>query len=83
MGEAKAYSATGITVSFDAEVCRHAAECVRGLPEVFDVNKRPWIQPGKADVDLVAEVIGRCPSGALQYRTADGRGSDGFPAELT
>jgi uncharacterized Fe-S cluster protein YjdI len=78
VGEAKAYRGAEITVTFDTEVCQHAAECVRGLPEVFDVRKRPWIQPDNADAELVAEVIRRCPSGALQYRFADGRSSDGY-----
>ncbi len=67
----KEYRGAEITVTYDAEICRHAAECVRGLPEVFDVRRRPWIQPDNAEPELVAEVIRRCPSGALQYRFAD------------
>ncbi|MEU4998577.1 (4Fe-4S)-binding protein [Streptomyces sp. NPDC021622] len=57
-----------ITVTFDARRCLHAAECVRGLPQVFDTGRRPWISPGAAPADDVAEVVRRCPSGALQYR---------------
>jgi len=45
---------------------------VRGLPQVFDVKKRPWIQPGNASVEHVAEVVRRCPSGALHYRLEEG-----------
>jgi uncharacterized Fe-S cluster protein YjdI len=63
----------GVAVTFDSAVCRHAAECVRGLPEVFDTGRRPWITPGAADPDQVAEVVRRCPTGALTYRLADGR----------
>ena len=62
----KSYVGTQITVSFDVDVCQHAAECVRGLPAVFDVNQRPWIQPDHADPDTVREVVARCPSGALR-----------------
>ena len=62
----KSYVGTQITVSFDGEVCQHAAECVRGLPDVFDVDQRPWIQPDRADPDTVREVVARCPSGALR-----------------
>lgn len=62
----KRYTGADITVTFDAQVCRHAAECVRGLPAVFDTKARPWIQPDNATADEVAEVVARCPSGALQ-----------------
>jgi uncharacterized Fe-S cluster protein YjdI len=33
----KAYPAPSVTVFYDRARCRHYAECVRGLPEVFDV----------------------------------------------
>ncbi|MFE5487271.1 (4Fe-4S)-binding protein [Streptomyces sp. NPDC056527] len=68
----KEYAGEGITVTFEPRRCLHAAECVRGLPAVFDVEKRPWISPDGADASLVAEVVRRCPSGALQYHPADG-----------
>lgn len=59
-----------VDVSFDGEVCRHAAECVRGMPSVFDTAARPWINPEAASTpdsaDLLREVVGRCPSGALR-----------------
>lgn len=70
--EGKHYAAPDITVSFDAARCRHFAECVRGLPAVFDTGRRPWIDPAQADADVVAEVVRRCPSGALQYRLDSG-----------
>ncbi|MFI1224617.1 MULTISPECIES: (4Fe-4S)-binding protein [unclassified Streptomyces] len=69
---ARSYDGEGIVVGFDAHRCLHAAECVRGLPAVFDVGRRPWILPGNADADEVADVIHRCPSGALQYHRTDG-----------
>ncbi|WP_372790251.1 (4Fe-4S)-binding protein [Paraconexibacter sp.] len=62
----KRYSGDGIVVTFDGTLCRHAAECVRGLPEVFDTKARPWIQPANAAPDVVTEVVARCPSGALR-----------------
>jgi CDGSH-type Zn-finger protein/uncharacterized Fe-S cluster protein YjdI len=68
----KSYTSEGITVSFDGVRCIHAAECVAGLPEVFDTRKRPWIQPGRSDLEAVTEVVLRCPSGALQFEREDG-----------
>ncbi|UED86282.1 (4Fe-4S)-binding protein [Streptomyces profundus] len=70
--ERKAYQGRAITVTFEAGRCRHAAECVNGLPEVFDTSRRPWIQPDGAAADRLAEVVRRCPSGALRYQLADG-----------
>lgn len=63
---AKRYTGSGIEVTFDGRRCLHAAECVRGLPAVFDTAARPWIQPDHATADEVAEVVRRCPTGALQ-----------------
>ncbi|MFF4894321.1 (4Fe-4S)-binding protein [Micromonospora chersina] len=70
--EKKAYEGQEITVTFEARRCLHAAECVRGLPEVFDPGQRPWIRPDGAEAERLAEVVRRCPSGALQYELVNG-----------
>ena len=62
----KTYSGAEVDVSYDADVCIHAAECMKGLPAVFDANARPWIQPDNATADAVIAQVARCPSGALQ-----------------
>lgn len=62
----KAYVGEAVIVSFDGQLCAHAAECVRGAPAVFDTQRRPWIDPDGAPADEVIEVVGRCPSGALR-----------------
>lgn len=62
----RTYTGEEIDVSFDATLCQHAGECVRGLPAVFDTQRKPWITPDGADAESVAEVVARCPSGALQ-----------------
>lgn len=67
----KSYSSDSIEVRYDVKRCIHAAECVRGLPAVFDTAKRPWIQPDQAEADAIAEVIERCPTGALHYTRKD------------
>ncbi len=66
------YRGEQINVTYDIKRCMHAAECVRGLPAVFDTAKRPWVQPDAASADEIAEVVMRCPSGALQFRRHDG-----------
>ena len=68
----KVYRGRDIEVSFDLDICIHIAECLRGQPEVFDLNRRPWVLPDVAGADEVAEIVRRCPSGALLYRRLDG-----------
>src|ERR1700686_4968378 len=68
----KVYRGRDIEVSFDLDICVHIGECLRGQPEVFDLNRRPWILSDMADADEVAEIVRRCPSGALLYRRVDG-----------
>jgi uncharacterized Fe-S cluster protein YjdI len=61
------YKNDKIAVRYDPKVCIHAGECVRGLPSVFDVSKKPWIDVNGAAVDAIIEQVKRCPSGALSY----------------
>jgi uncharacterized Fe-S cluster protein YjdI/CDGSH-type Zn-finger protein len=68
----KVYRGDRIEVSFDLDRCIHIGECLLMLPEVFDLERRPWIDADAADPDEVADTILRCPSGALQFRRLDG-----------
>ncbi|MFE6895181.1 (4Fe-4S)-binding protein [Streptomyces sp. NPDC057694] len=70
---AKRYEATGIAVSYESRLCLHQQECVKGLPTVFDIERRPWIDPAAEPPEDIAEVVRRCPSGALQYHLAGER----------
>ena len=75
----RSYRGAQVEVSFDADLCIHAAACVRGLPGVFDRDRRPWILADNAAPTDLAAVIERCPSGALRYKHRDG-GADEEPA---
>ena len=81
MSRTRAYEGEGITVSYELQRCIHAAECVKGLPTVFDPNKRPWIDPTQAGADALAAVVERCPTGALTYERTDGGAQESAPAE--
>jgi uncharacterized Fe-S cluster protein YjdI len=61
------YSNDKVTVRYDEKVCIHAGKCVRSLPQVFDVNKNPWINVNGADLNAIKQTIAQCPSGALSY----------------
>src|SRR2546426_8756680 len=68
----KVYRGRDIEVSFDLDICIHVGECLRGDPKVFKLRRRPWVLPDEGAAGVVAEVVERCPSGALVYRRLDG-----------
>ncbi len=63
----KAYENDEIYVFWNPDLCVHAAECIRGNSEVFDVSRRPWVDVSKAPASEIAAIIDKCPSGALKY----------------
>jgi CDGSH-type Zn-finger protein len=63
----KDYVGEKITIHDNRCVCSHAAYCYTGLPEVFRVEGRPWVAPDAASPEEIAEVVEKCPSGALSY----------------
>lgn len=67
----KDYECNDITVHFNSYLCRHAEECVKNCPEVFNPEKKPWINVEGCGVSKLISTIKRCPSGALSY-TVDG-----------
>jgi CDGSH-type Zn-finger protein/uncharacterized Fe-S cluster protein YjdI len=77
------YEGESIRVRFEPRRCIHAAECIRGAPEVFDRHGRPWIKPDLGDADVIAEVVMRCPTGALHFDRLDGGASDSGPEGAT
>jgi CDGSH-type Zn-finger protein/uncharacterized Fe-S cluster protein YjdI len=66
------YFGAQIEVFYDAKLCIHAGECVRGAPEVFDPQAKPWVKPDAASAEKLAQVVARCPTGALTMRREDG-----------
>ena len=73
---ARHYADDAIEITYDAHRCIHAEECIHGLPAVFDSGRRPWIVPSAASADEIANVIARCPSGALHFKRRDGGPSE-------
>ena len=70
------YGNDELTVYWEKDTCQHAAVCVKGLPGVFDVNARPWINVEGASPQEIMDLIGKCPSGALSYEYK-GQSSEG------
>jgi uncharacterized Fe-S cluster protein YjdI/CDGSH-type Zn-finger protein len=67
----KEYTNKEITVYWDPKKCIHSAKCVRGLPGVFDLKNRPWINLRGASPEEIMKVIDKCPSCALSYTKVD------------
>ena len=67
------YEGRGGIVTYDVKRCIHAAECVRGLPAVFDSNAKPWINPDGADAAALGR-SGRSLSERGAARRASGWG---------
>ncbi|MFX3650036.1 MAG: (4Fe-4S)-binding protein [Paenibacillus sp.] len=68
MSKQKLYYGKDIEVMFNSDVCIHSGICVKGLPAVFDLNKRPWVDPDGDTSEAIARHIDTCPSGALTYK---------------
>lgn len=79
----KTYRGEDVNVTFELKRCIHAAECGQRLQEVFDISKRPWVQPDNASADQVAATVDHCPSGALKYVRHDGGAEEAMPATNT
>jgi uncharacterized Fe-S cluster protein YjdI len=63
----KKYSNGEVTIVWKSGLCIHSGNCFRGLSEVFDPRRQPWITPYASTTDKIVEQIKKCPSGALSY----------------
>lgn len=76
------YATAEIVVHWDSDLCIHTGRCLRGLPEVFDTHRRPWVTVDAASADEVAATVRLCPTGALRYERLDGADPE-LPEEPT
>ena len=49
-------------IYYNAQICEHAGECVRGNAAVWEVGRRPWIIPDNGEKIDNQAIINRCPS---------------------
>ena len=66
-GGSKSYKNDDITVFWRPELCIHSANCLVGLPGVFDSSERPWVNIRGASSKEIIRTIDTCPSRALLY----------------
>ncbi|MFN2613195.1 MAG: (4Fe-4S)-binding protein [Actinomycetota bacterium] len=66
------YQNEKIRVTWEADLCIHYGACTRFLPAVFRPAERPWVDVDAATADELADIVRRCPTGALHYERLDG-----------
>lgn len=61
------YSGEDIDIFYNKDVCIYSGNCVRGNADVFNLSRKPWIEPANASAEEEIQVINTCPSGALKF----------------
>ena len=64
----KKYSNGEITVIWKPGLCQHSTHCWKGLINVFNPQKKPWINMDGDTSERIIEQVKKCRSGALSYR---------------
>jgi CDGSH-type Zn-finger protein/uncharacterized Fe-S cluster protein YjdI len=75
------FSGEKIDVDWDAKLCIHIGECGRSEGDLFQAGRKPWCDPNLSTNEHVAEVVERCPTGALSYKFKDGKTREKAPAK--
>ncbi len=64
----KEYSNGEITVQWKPGLCIHSGICLRGLPSVFNLKERPWVNVHAASSKEIVNLVKECPSKALSIK---------------
>ena len=68
------YNNDEVTVIWQPHLCIHSGICFKGLAEVFDPRRKPWIDMSRADTQKIIEQVKKCPSGALSINSTNNKG---------
>ena len=68
----RTYENDAVRVYWDSSRCIHVGKCLRADGEVFDIERRPWVDLDAGTTEQVVAAIEQCPSGALRYERLDG-----------
>jgi uncharacterized Fe-S cluster protein YjdI len=66
--QTKQYQNNDITVTWEPSKCIHSANCFKGLPRVFNPNKKPWIVLENSSTETIINQVRQCPSGAISFK---------------
>ncbi|GHE72323.1 MULTISPECIES: (4Fe-4S)-binding protein [Roseivirga] len=79
----KEYSNGEVTIVWKPDLCIHSGICLRGLPKVFNLKQRPWVQPEKANSDQIVALVRECPSKALSVKGVRFKEKDNSDVKVT
>jgi uncharacterized Fe-S cluster protein YjdI len=63
----KHYTNGEVTIVWKPGICIHSRRCFHGLPQVFNPELKPWINPLAATTAQIISQVNSCPSGALTF----------------
>jgi CDGSH-type Zn-finger protein/uncharacterized Fe-S cluster protein YjdI len=75
----RVYQNDEIEITWEPSLCVHFAECIRGSARAFDPRRHPWVDVNAEAPELLAEIIARCPTGALHAHLKNGTPSETPP----
>ena len=64
--EVQNYKKDELGISYDPKICTHSANCVNKLPEIFNIETKPWVNLNNATKEKLALAVKNCPSGSLK-----------------
>ncbi len=79
----KEYTNGEITVLWKPEQCIHSGICLRGLPKVFNLKQRPWVNMEAADSEAIVNLVRECPSKALSIKGVKFKEKSNSEVEVT
>lgn len=65
MEPTRTYTKDKLTIEWYADKCIHCTRCITELPQVFNLEARPWVNLEGAPPERIAQQATDCPSGAL------------------
>lgn len=79
----KEYTNGEITVQWKPQQCIHSGICLKGLPKVFNLKQRPWINMTEATSEDIVTLVRDCPSKALSIKGVRFKEEDRSDNEIT
>ena len=64
-----------VVITWHPEKYTQSGNCVRGLLQVFNPRKKPWIEIANASSEQLFSQVKKCSSGALGYYFKDKPGT--------
>jgi uncharacterized Fe-S cluster protein YjdI len=78
----KNYSNGEITVVWQPNLCIHSTNCFKGLPQVFNPERKPWVNMDGTPTEKIRNQVEKCPSGALSYFMNEDQRNEGAEKDM-